>query len=96
MSKSVLNYNAFLSLVKYPGFGRVSVDKENSHASALFVNFDRSVSLFVTYWGADWEFGPSIEVYARDMKKHEVNRKIEIHSYDNLKEAREFIKAVIA
>ena len=49
--RSVLNFNTFLSLVKYPGFGEVRVDKENDNASALFVNFDRSISLFVSYWG---------------------------------------------
>ena len=94
--RSVLNFNAFLSLVKYPGFGEVRVDKENDHASALFVNFDRSVSLFVSYWGADWKYAPSIEVCARDMNRHEVDRKIEIRSYNDLKEARKFIETVIA
>ena len=96
MSKMNLNYNAFLGLVKYPGFGAVRVDKENDHASALFVDFDRSISLFVSYWGADWKYAPSIEVCVRDMNRHEVDRKIEIRSYDDLKEARKFIETVIA
>lgn len=94
--RSVLNFNTFLSLVKYPGFGEVLVDKENDYASALFVNFDRSVTLFVTYWGASWGFDPTIEVSAHDMNKHEVNRKIEVRSYNDLKEARGFIETVIA
>ena len=94
--RSVLNFNAFLSLVKYPGFSEVLVDKKNDYASALFVNFDRSISLLVSYWGADWRYAPSITMCVRDMNRHEVDRKIEICSYDDLKEARKFIKTVIA
>ena len=60
------------------------------------VDFDRGISLFVSYWGADWKYAPSIEVCARDMNRHEVDRKIEICSYDDLKEARKFIETVIA